>query len=140
MSIREINGWSVPPTVHPAVVALWDLFDRMPEVFGGSIDNFDAARGYLEELHAGGKLEGGTLDDVLARLTKIERSHVRPSVPKEILTRAEAMEYLCIADDKLCELTAPVGPISCVRHSKRITYRIEEPREYATEQSTAICA
>ncbi len=140
MPQKEINGWQIQPSVHPAIVALWDLFDRMPEVFGGSIDNFESARSYLDELHAGGKLESGTIDDVLSRLTKLERTHARPSIPKEILTRSEAMEYLCIADDKLFELTAPVGPIPCVRHGKRITYRIDDLREYATEQSREICA
>ncbi len=90
MSQREINGWKIQPSVHPSIVALWDLFDRMPEVFGGSIDNFESARSYLDELHAGGKLESGTLDEVLSRLDAM-KSNTRES---DVMREDEAAAYL----------------------------------------------
>lgn len=133
--MKTIGDWPVYDGAHPAIVGLWAAYNECPEAFGNSFDEFVRLSESMRRVIDGAEVSEHSLDEVMNRLDHALRS-VAPSVPSELLTRAEAMDYLRVSDDKLFELTAPVGPIPCLREGKRLYYRLADLRSYVESRLT----
>jgi len=59
----------------------------------------------------------------------------RTDSPKLLLTPREAAETLSVCEKSLWSLTAPRGPIKCVRLGRSVRYSIEALREFVAQQS-----
>lgn len=59
----------------------------------------------------------------------------RTESPKLLLTPREAAETLSVCEKSLWSLTAPRGPIKCVRLGRSVRYSIEALREFVAQQS-----
>jgi len=59
----------------------------------------------------------------------------RTESPKLLLTPREAAETLSVCEKSLWSLTAPRGPIKCVRLGRSVRYSIEALREFINQQS-----
>jgi hypothetical protein len=99
-------------------------FQRVPRgAFADGVKSYETLRRHFATIAESIELDaGGTLADVIQRLERVENAsrENHAAVPREILTLAEAIEFLPVVSDKLFELTEPVGPILCRRDGKRL--------------------
>ena len=63
--------------------------------------------------------------------------HERNDSKKLLLTPREAAETLSVCEKSLWSLTAPRGPIRCVKLGRSVRYSVDALREFIAQQSQA---
>ena len=63
--------------------------------------------------------------------------HERNDSTKLLLTPREAAETLSVCEKSLWSLTAPRGPIRCVKLGRSVRYSVDALREFINQQAQA---
>lgn len=70
-------------------------------------------------------------------MTKSVTSVLQNEPPRLLLTAREAADALSVCEKSLWSLTAPRGPIKCVRLGRSVRYSVTTLQEFIAQQSQA---